>query len=65
MAEIDELRKMIEEPPDWLQGLGGAGGDDLERGLAEGPSWIAFALEDGVVYHTYTRMAPDRDFVVR
>jgi predicted dithiol-disulfide oxidoreductase (DUF899 family) len=32
--------------------------------MAENPTWIAFALEDGVVYHTYTRMAPDRDFVV-
>ena len=37
---------------------------DLEHGLAEGPGWIAFALENGVVYHTYTRMAPDRAFVV-
>jgi predicted dithiol-disulfide oxidoreductase (DUF899 family) len=38
-------------------------GTDLEHGLAEGPGWIAFAREDDVVYHTYTRMAPDRDFV--
>jgi hypothetical protein len=28
-------------------------GTDLESGLAEGPAWMAFALEDGVVYHTY------------
>ena len=39
-------------------------GSGLESGLAEGPGWIAFALEDVVVYHTYSRQAPDRDFVV-
>ena len=39
-------------------------GNDLEHGLAESPGWIAFALDDGVVYHTYSRMAPDHDFVV-
>jgi predicted dithiol-disulfide oxidoreductase (DUF899 family) len=27
------------------------------------PGWMAFALEDDVVYHTYSRLAPDRDFV--
>jgi predicted dithiol-disulfide oxidoreductase (DUF899 family) len=64
MAEIDEVREMIEQPPDWLQDWAVQVGADLEHGLAEGPGWIAFALEDGVVYHTYTRMAPDRDFVV-
>jgi predicted dithiol-disulfide oxidoreductase (DUF899 family) len=64
VAEIDEVRQMIEQPPDWLQDWAVQVGTDLEHGLAEGPGWIAFALEDGVVYHTYTRMAPDRDFVV-
>ena len=64
VAEIDEVRQMIEQPPDWLQDWAVQVGTDLEHGLAEGPGWIAFALEDGVVYHTYARMAPDRDFVV-
>jgi predicted dithiol-disulfide oxidoreductase (DUF899 family) len=27
--------------------------------LAESPGWNVFALEDGVVYHTYSRYAPD------
>ncbi|MGH2954420.1 MAG: DUF899 domain-containing protein [Solirubrobacterales bacterium] len=62
--EIDEVKQMLAEPPDWLQDWGVQVGADLEDGLREGPGWIAFALEDGVVYHTYTRMAPDRDFVV-
>jgi predicted dithiol-disulfide oxidoreductase (DUF899 family) len=64
MAEIDEVQTMINEPPDWLEEWAEAVGTKLESGLAEGPGWIAFALEDGVVYHTYTRMAPDRDLVV-
>jgi predicted dithiol-disulfide oxidoreductase (DUF899 family) len=64
MAGIDEVQQMIKEPPDWLQEWSEQVGADLQHGLAEGPGWIAFALEDGVVYHTYTRMAPDRDFVV-
>lgn len=63
MAE-DEFRTLIEEPPDWLQEWAEAIGTDLPTGLKEGPGWNAFALEDGVVYHTYTRLAPDRDLVV-
>jgi predicted dithiol-disulfide oxidoreductase (DUF899 family) len=64
MAGIDEIQEMIKQPPDWLQEWAEAVGTDLESGLAEGPGWMAFALEDGVVYHTYSRLAPDRDFVV-
>jgi predicted dithiol-disulfide oxidoreductase (DUF899 family) len=55
---------MIDEPPDWLQEWSEQVGASLESGLAENPTWIAFALEDGIVYHTYSRGAPDRDFVV-
>ena len=64
MAGIEEIQQMIKQPPDWLQEWAEAVGTDLESGLAEGPGWMAFALEDGVVYHTYSRLAPDRDFVV-
>jgi predicted dithiol-disulfide oxidoreductase (DUF899 family) len=39
-------------------------GTDLPTALTEAPGWNAFALEDGVVYHTYTRLAPDRDLIV-
>jgi predicted dithiol-disulfide oxidoreductase (DUF899 family) len=34
-------------------------GTDLPTGLIEGPGWNAFVLSDGVVYHTYSRQAPD------
>jgi predicted dithiol-disulfide oxidoreductase (DUF899 family) len=64
MAGNEEIQTMLKEPPDWLEEWAENVGTDLESGMAENPSWIAFALEDGVVYHTYTRMAPDRDFVV-
>jgi predicted dithiol-disulfide oxidoreductase (DUF899 family) len=64
MAGIEEIQTMIKEPPDWLEGWAKDVGTELESGMAENPSWIAFALEDGVVYHTYTRSAPDHDFVV-
>lgn len=62
--QADEFRRMIDEPPDWLREWAEQVRTGLESGLAEGPGWIAFALSDGVVFHTYSRQAPDRDFVV-
>jgi predicted dithiol-disulfide oxidoreductase (DUF899 family) len=50
---------MIDHPPDWLEEWSGQVGAELKDGLREGPSWIAFARENGTVYHTYTVMAPD------
>ena len=61
---IPEVKEMIDNPPDWLDEWSRQVGAELKDGLREAPSWIAFALEDGVVYHTYTRTAPDHDFVV-
>ena len=57
--EIPEVKAMIENPPEWLEEWGRQVGAKLEDGLREGPSWIAFARDDGRVYHTYTVMAPD------
>jgi predicted dithiol-disulfide oxidoreductase (DUF899 family) len=56
---IPPLKEMIENPPDWLEDWGRQVGAKLEDGLREGPSFIAFARENGTVYHTYTVMAPD------
>jgi predicted dithiol-disulfide oxidoreductase (DUF899 family) len=64
VAQTDELQETLKDPPDWLQDWSKAVGSDLEQAMTENPTWIAFAREDGAVYHTYTRMAPDRDFVV-
>ncbi|HEX5558998.1 MAG TPA: DUF899 family protein [Gaiellales bacterium] len=57
--EIPEVRQLIEDPPEWLEHWAGQVGADLKDGLRENPSWIAFAYEDGTVYHTYTVSAPD------
>jgi predicted dithiol-disulfide oxidoreductase (DUF899 family) len=57
--EIPEIKSMLDSPPEWLQDWGRQIGAKLEDGLREGPSWIAFARDNGSVYHTYTVMAPD------
>jgi len=56
---IPEIKAMIDNPPEWLEAWGRQIGAKLEDGLREGPSFIAFARENGSVYHTYTVMAPD------
>jgi predicted dithiol-disulfide oxidoreductase (DUF899 family) len=61
---IEEIQALVKEPPDWLEDWADDVGSELESGLREAPTWIAFALEDGVVYHTYSRTAPDFDFLV-
>ena len=57
--EIPEVKEMIANPPEWLQDWAGQVGAELKDGLREGPSWIAFARENGTVYHTYTALAPN------
>ena len=56
---IPEVKKMIDDPPSWLEDWGRQVGAKLADGLREGPGFIAFARENGSVYHTYTVMAPD------
>ena len=58
-GDIPEVRQMIDDPPEWLEFWSTQVDADLKDGLRENPSYIAFALEDGVVYHTYTVSAPD------
>jgi predicted dithiol-disulfide oxidoreductase (DUF899 family) len=55
-----ELKKMVDDADDWLKGWADNVGTDLAHGMAESPGWNVFKLEDGVVYHTYSRTAPDR-----
>ncbi len=56
---VPEVTQMIADPPEWLQEWSGQIGAELKDGLRENPSWIAFARENGTVYHTYTVSAPD------
>jgi predicted dithiol-disulfide oxidoreductase (DUF899 family) len=57
--EISEVKAMIEAPPEWLKEWSRQVGAKLEDGLREGPGFIAFARENGSVYHTYSVSAPD------
>jgi len=57
--EIPEVKAMVDDPPDWLAEWGRQVGAKLEDGLREAPSFIAFARDNGTVYHTYTVQAPD------
>ena len=57
--QIPELQEMIAHPPDWLQDWSRQIGAELKDGLRENPTWIAFARENGTVYHTYQVSAPD------
>jgi predicted dithiol-disulfide oxidoreductase (DUF899 family) len=58
--QIPEVTEIAENPPVWLQEWSQQIGAPLKDGLRENPSFIAFAREDGAVYHTYTVSAPDR-----
>jgi predicted dithiol-disulfide oxidoreductase (DUF899 family) len=57
--QISEVRELIDNPPDFLQEWSGQIGAEVKDGLREIPGWIAFARENGTVYHTYTVTAPD------
>jgi predicted dithiol-disulfide oxidoreductase (DUF899 family) len=57
--QIPEVKGIIDDPPEWLRECGRQVGAKLEDGLRENPSFIAFAQQDGRVYHTYTVSAPD------
>src|SRR5256885_3148914 len=57
--DVAQSQGMLENPPEWMVEWSQQVGASITDGLREGPGWIAFALEDGRVYHTYTVMAPD------
>jgi predicted dithiol-disulfide oxidoreductase (DUF899 family) len=57
--EVPEVKAMVDDPPDWLDDWSHQIGAELRDGLREAPTWIAFARENGTVYHTYTVTAPD------
>jgi predicted dithiol-disulfide oxidoreductase (DUF899 family) len=59
-AALGPSREGVHVRHDWLKDWAEDVGTDLAAGLAEPPGWSVFALEDGVVYHTYSRTAPDR-----
>ena len=54
-----QIKELIDNPPDELRLWSAQVGAELKDGLRENPSYIAFARENGTVYHTYTVSAPD------
>jgi predicted dithiol-disulfide oxidoreductase (DUF899 family) len=57
--QIPEIQEMLANPPQFLQEWSKEVGADLKDGLREAPGFIAFARENGTVYHTYMVAAPD------
>ncbi|MFI5038413.1 MAG: DUF899 family protein [Solirubrobacterales bacterium] len=57
--KVPEVKQMVDDPPEWLQDWSRLVGAKLQDGLREAPGFVAFALEDGRVFHTYTVTAPD------
>ena len=57
--QVPQIKELIENPPEFLQKWSRDIGAELKDGLREAPSWIAFARENGTVFHTYTVSAPD------
>lgn len=57
--QIPEVKQMVDNPPEWLSFWTSQIGAELKDGIRENPSYIAFAKDNGTVYHTYTVSAPD------
>jgi len=57
--QIPEIQESLANPSEFLAEWADQVGAPLEDGMRESPSWIAFARENGTVYHTYTVSAPD------
>jgi predicted dithiol-disulfide oxidoreductase (DUF899 family) len=57
--QIPQIQEILADPPGWLEDWSQQVGAALADGLRENPSFIAFARDNGSVYHTYTVSAPD------
>jgi predicted dithiol-disulfide oxidoreductase (DUF899 family) len=57
--QIPEVKAIIDDPPDEMKVWSEQIGAEVKDGLLEVPGWIAFARENGTVYHSYTVTAPD------
>lgn len=57
--QIPQIQEMVDNPPEFLREWSKQIGAELKDGLREAPGWIAFARDNGTVYHTYTVTAPD------
>jgi predicted dithiol-disulfide oxidoreductase (DUF899 family) len=59
VQEVPQVKEMVDNPPEWLQEWSEQVGAELKDAMTEAPGYIAFARDNGTVYHTYTVTAPD------
>ena len=59
LRSIPPIAEMIEDPPAFLADGSVQIGATVAEGIQEVPAYIAFARDNGTVYHTYTITAPD------
>jgi predicted dithiol-disulfide oxidoreductase (DUF899 family) len=57
--QVPEFQQIIQDPPEWMREWSEQTDAELKEGLREAPGYIAFAQENGRVFHTYTVTAPD------
>src|SRR3954464_15184091 len=50
--QTPQVQEIVEPPPVWLEEWSQQTGAELKDGLRENPAFIAFARENGAVYHT-------------
>src|SRR5262249_53766180 len=57
--QIPEVKGMVDNPPEGLPFRSAQSGGELRGGVRGAPGNIAFARENGTIYHTSTATAPD------
>jgi predicted dithiol-disulfide oxidoreductase (DUF899 family) len=56
---IPMVAEMLDHPPEFLEDWSKQIGATVAEGIQEMPAFVAFARENGTIYHTYTVTAPD------
>jgi predicted dithiol-disulfide oxidoreductase (DUF899 family) len=56
---IPMIAEMLDNPPGFLEDWSKQIGATVAEGIQEMPAFIAFARENGTIFHTYTVTAPD------
>jgi predicted dithiol-disulfide oxidoreductase (DUF899 family) len=59
IQSVPMLKDMTENPPPNMVKWSADIGATVAEGIQEVPAYIAFARDDGTIYHTYTVTAPD------
>ena len=60
----EHMGPMLDDPPPVLRHMAEATGTDVAGYVSEGPTFSAFALSDGDVYHTYSTQARGLEFLM-